>query len=153
MYPVLLFIHSWLRYFVLGFGAWLLVSSALTLAARSGWSERNERLHVLFLALLDAQFLIGLTLYIFLSPITAAAMHNFGAAMKDPQLRFFGVEHVTTMLIAVVVAHIGRARSKRKTGTARQRSVLITQAVWLLLTAAAIPWPGIDVARPLFRMF
>jgi hypothetical protein len=153
MYPVLLFIHSWLRYFVLGFGIWLLVSSALRLAARSAWSERNERVHVLFLAILDTQFLIGLALYFVFSPITSAAMHNFGAAMKDAQLRFFGVEHITTMLIALIVAHVGRVRSKRKAGSARPRSVLITQLVWLLLTAAAIPWPGIDVARPLFRAF
>lgn len=153
MYPVLLFIHSWLRYVVSGFGVWLLVSSALRLGAQAAWSERNERVQVLFLAVLDTQFLIGLALYFVFSPISSAALHNFGAAMKDAQLRFFGVEHITTMLIAVVVAHVGRARSKRKTGSARPRSVLITQCVWLLLTALAIPWPGLDVARPLFRAF
>lgn len=153
MYPVLLFIHSWLRYFVLGFGIWLLVSCVLGFAARAAWTERNERIQVLFLAVLDTQFLIGLALYFVFSPISSAAMHNMGAAMKDPQLRFFGVEHITTMLIAVVVAHVGRVRSKRKTGSARPKSVLITQAVWLLLTFLAIPWPWLDVARPLFRAF
>jgi hypothetical protein len=55
------------------------------------------------------------------------------------------------MLIAITVAHLGRVRSKRKTGPARSRSVAITQAVWLVLTLLAIPWPGLDVARPLLR--
>ena len=111
-----------------------------------------ERLHIAFISVLDVQLLLGLTLYFVLSPITAAAMHHFGAAMKDAQLRFFGVEHIFTMLLAIAVAHIGRIRSKRKTGSARHRSVLITQAFWLLITLAAIPWPGLDIARPLFRM-
>jgi uncharacterized membrane protein YozB (DUF420 family) len=151
MYSVVLFTHSWLRYLVLGFGIALLVLCARD--RRTGqWADKHERLHVLFLAILDVQFLLGLLLYFKLSPYSQAALANMGAAMKDPTLRFFGVEHIFTMLIAVVVAHVGRTRSKRKQGGAHFKSVLITQAVWLLLTLAAIPWPGLDVGRPIFRL-
>jgi hypothetical protein len=150
MYSVVLFTHSWLRYLLLGFGIALLVVCARHRKS-THWTEKHERLHVLFLAVLDVQFLLGLLLYFKLSPYSQAALANMGAAMKEPTLRFFGVEHITTMLIAVVVAHVGRVRSKRKQGAAHFRSVLITQSVWLLLTLAAIPWPGLDIARPLFR--
>lgn len=149
MYITTLFIHSWLRYLVLGFGLLLLFGSASSL--RKGWSEALERLHVLFMAVLDVQMLLGILLYLVLSPIAAAARANMAIAMKDPTLRFFGMEHIVTMLIAVVIAHVGRARSKKK-GPARSKTVLIFQCVWLLLTLAAIPWPGLDIARPLFRM-
>lgn len=115
------------------------------------WAEKHERLHVLFLAVLDVQLLLGLLLYFKLSPYSQAALANMGAAMKEPTLRFFGVEHITTMLVAVVVAHVGRIRSKRKQGAAHFRSALITQVAWLVLTLLAIPWPGLDIARPLFR--
>jgi hypothetical protein len=71
--------------------------------------------------------------------------------MKDAQLRFFSVEHFATMLIAVAVAHVGRVRSKRREGRLRYRSTVITQTLWLVLTLIAIPWPGLDVARPIFR--
>lgn len=150
MYSVVLFTHSWLRYLVLGFGIALLV---LCIRGLQGgvWAEKHERTHVLFTAILDVQILLGLLLYFALSPITQAALANMGAAMKEPTLRFFGVEHIFTMLIAVIVAHVGRARSKRKQGKARFKSVVITQSLWLLLTLAAIPWPGLDIARPLFR--
>lgn len=151
MYSVVLFTHSWLRYLVFGFGIALLVLCARGLQ-RAAWTERQERIHVLFTAVLDVQFLLGLLLYFKLSPYSQAALANMGAAMKDPTLRFFGVEHMATMLIALIVAHVGRARSKRKQGKARVKSVLITQSVWLLLTLAAIPWPGLDVGRPLFRL-
>jgi len=150
MYLVTLYLHSWLRYLVLGLGLWLLVNAA---RRKSGpeWSASDERLHVRFLAVLDTQFMLGLLLYFVLSPITAAAMSNFGAPMKDANLRFYGVEHIATMFLAVASAHIGRVRSKRKTGGARHKTTLIAQVIWLVLTLLAFPWPMLDTGRPLFR--
>jgi len=152
MYTFVLITHSWLRYLVLGFGLWLLVASFRGWRRSSAWSASDERLHTLFLSALDTQLLLGLVLYFVLSPLPSAAFADFGAAMKVAPLRFFALEHFVTMLIAVIIAHVGRVRAKRKEGAARYRSVLITQAVWLLLTLAAIPWPMLDVGRPLFRM-
>ena len=151
MYVVVLFIHSWLRYVVLALGLALVLAAFGGLRTKISWAPNHERLHKVFLGVLDSQLLLGLTLWFFLSPITAAARANMGLAMKDAQLRFFGVEHLVTMLIAVAVAHVGRVRSKRREGRLRYRSVLITQIVWLVLTLIAIPWPGLDIARPLFR--
>ena len=150
MYAAVLFIHSYLRWLVLAAGVALLVAG---LRGASQSPRSLDRLHSAFLGLLDFQLVLGLWLYFFLSPLAAAARHNLAVAMKEPNLRFFGVEHLVTMLIAIIVAHLGRVRSKRKTGPARSRSVAITQTVWLLLTLAAIPWPGLDIARPLFRVF
>jgi hypothetical protein len=151
MYVAVLLIHSWLRYLVLAFGLWLLIASVRGLRAGGPWSARDERVHTRFLAILDTQFLLGLLLYFWLSPITSAAFSDMAAAMKDPQLRFFGVEHITAMLVAVAIAHIGRVRARRKQSRARYRTTLIAQSLWLLLTLAGIPWPGLDVGRPLFR--
>lgn len=150
MYSVVLFTHSWLRYVVLAFGAALLFVSARDMRAGQ-WGPKHERLHGLFLAVLDTQLVLGLLLYFVLSPYSRAALSDLGAAMKEPTLRFFGVEHIATMFVAVVVAHVGRVRSRRKQGSAHFRSVVITQCLWLLLTLAAIPWPGLDIGRPLLR--
>jgi hypothetical protein len=151
MYIAVLFIHSWLRWVVLALGLAVLIASFGGLRLGGAWDPKHERLQKIFLGVLDVQLLLGLLLYFFMSPIAAAARANMGVAMKDAQLRFFGVEHLVTMLLAVVVAHIGRVRSKRKEGRQRYRSVMIAQIVWLVLTLLAIPWPGLDVARPLFR--
>ena len=40
-------------------------------------------------------------------------MANFAAAMKDSTLRFFAVEHLSGMLLAVVIAQVGYSISKR----------------------------------------
>ena len=44
---------------------------------------------------------LGLLLYVGLSPDVALAFANPAAAMRDPVLRFFFVEHLAGMLIAV----------------------------------------------------
>lgn len=152
MYVAVLFIHSWLRYAVLGMGLWLLVAVIRGLRRGDAWAAADDRVHARFLAVLDVQFLLGLLLYFWLSPIAAAARADWGATMKEATLRFFGMEHLVTMFLAIAIVHVARARSKRREGSARYRTVLIAQCLWLVLTLVAIPWPGLDIARPLFRM-
>jgi hypothetical protein len=151
MYLAVLLIHSWLRYAVLAFGVALLAVTLRDARRGADWTPGAERLHVRFLAVLDTQMLLGLLLYFWLSPYAAAARADFGAAMKNPPLRFFGVEHAITMALAVIVAHAGRTRSKRRQGVQRLRTTWRTQLLWLLLVLAAIPWPMLDIGRPLFR--
>jgi hypothetical protein len=89
MYSVVLFLHSWVR--------WLVVIAAVAAVGRAfygwlgkkGWTQLDDQLGLLFSTSLDVQMLLGLILYIFLSPITTAAFKNFGAAMSNPILRFF----------------------------------------------------------------
>lgn len=152
MYAFALIAHSWLRYAVLALGVALIVVAASGVIARASWSPRDARFQKAFLAALDTQFLLGALLYLWLSPISHAAFADFGAAMKNAQLRFFGLEHVATMFIAVAVAHIGKVRAQKKPEAQRARTVLVFQLIWLALTCAAIPWPVLDVGRPLFRM-
>lgn len=154
MYGFVLIAHSWLRYVVLALGV-LLIALALRgmrSSSSSSWSARDQRLHQAFLSALDTQFLLGALLYLWLSPITSAAFADFGAAMKNPQLRFFGLEHAVTMFLAVAAAHIGKVRASKKPEAQRARTVLVFQLIWLVLTCLAIPWPVLDVGRPLLRM-
>lgn len=152
MYAFVLITHSWLRYVVLALGVAMIVLAARGVSSRASWSARDEGFHKAFVGVLDAQFTLGALLYLWLSPISAAAFADFGAAMKNAHLRFFGLEHAVTMFLAVAAAHIGRTRSRRKDGALRHRTVLIAQLIWLVLTCLAIPWPVLDVGRPLFRM-
>jgi hypothetical protein len=152
MYAFVLILHSWLRYVVLALGIVLLVAAIRGLRGPAAWSAGEERVHKAFVGTLDTQLLLGLLLYFVWNPVVASALADFGAAMKNAPLRYFAVEHAATMLLAIVIAHVGRARSRRKEGRARYRSVLITTALWLLLTLAAIPWPVLDVGRPLVRL-
>jgi hypothetical protein len=96
--------------------------------------------------------LVGLALYLVFSPTVQAAFGNIGAAMRNPEYRFFVVEHAVGMLIAIVLAHVGRIRSKKaKTDAARFKSAALFYGLALLIILASIPWPGMPAGRPLIR--
>ena len=151
MYAAVLTIHSWLRW------AALLLGLGATLNAFRHHSDTAERLpgarwDTLFMMALDLQVLFGLVLYLGLSPFTAEALADFGAAMRNSELRFWAVEHISTMFVAVIAVRVGRVLAiTSKTPAAKQRRRLVCFAIATLAMIAAIPWPGAQNGRPLFR--
>ena len=148
MYSFVLILHSWLRWIAIaaGIGA----TAAATSSQPGGGSDRPG---LLFMISMDLQLLVGLLLYAFLSPNTAAIFNDFGAAMKDPVARFWGVEHVTMMLAAVVLAHVGRVLGRKAaTPGAKRTRLMVCFGLSTLLMIAGTPWPGTRAGRPFFRI-
>lgn len=105
------------------------------------WKKSDNILGITFVWLIDLQLITGLALYFFLSPITKLALSNFSAAMKDPDLRFYAVEHILMMIIAIVLVHIGRAKSKSaKTDSGKFRITSVFFLIAMMVIYAAIPW-------------
>ncbi len=152
MYRMMLFGHSYLRWIVILLALYVLVRSFLAWRRAGEWGRGDEKLSVALVGLVDVQLLIGLALYFFLSPLSKAFLGDAGAAMKDPLLRFFGMEHLFGMLIAVALFHVGRAKAKRAESAARKHKLTWGFVLAALLVAAiAIPWPGMKYGRPLLR--
>lgn len=149
-YTLVLFLHSWLRWVALAAGV------AATVKAASGDKTAEggaERWGLFLMIALDLQMLLGLLLYLVLSPFTAEAMTDFGAAMRNPGLRFFAVEHVALMFAAVILAHAGRVLARRAaTPESRRTRRLICFGLATVAMLMAIPWPGMASGRPLFRL-
>jgi hypothetical protein len=152
IYTGVLFVHSWWR--------WVVMTLLVVVVARAfagwlrarDWSRLDEWLHVALVSALDLQLLLGLTLYLWLSPFTHAFFEAPGLGMKQPALRFFGLEHIFAMTIAVVLLHVGRVRSRKAQGKLRQRRVWSFGLAALLLILASVPWPFLRYGRPLFRL-
>ena len=141
MYIGFLHLHDTLR--------WLLLLSIIIILAKylTGWlggkqyTKVDNILGIVFTSIMDLQFLTGIVLYFFLSPITKHAFDNFGEAMKDSELRFYAVEHITMMLIALILVHIGRVKSKKaKTDLAKFKTAFIYYLIATVVIVAAIPW-------------
>ena len=150
MYSLVLLLHSWLRWLALaaGVGAVFNAFGKDTAAVRGA-----ERWGLIFMIALDVQLLLGLLLYGVLSPFTSQAMQNFGGAMRDPLLRFWAVEHFTMMLGAAVLVHIGRVLARNTADPRKKRTrMLICFGLALLLILVGIPWPWMEVGRPLYRL-
>ncbi|BBE19190.1 hypothetical protein AQPE_3366 [Aquipluma nitroreducens] len=141
MYTGFLHLHNTLRWLILLSLVITLVKYVSGWLGNQPWKKSDNILGIVFTSLMDIQLLTGLVLYFFLSPITKLAMSDFGAAMKDSGIRFYAVEHFSMMLIAVVLVHIGRAKSKKaKTDLAKFKTATIFYLLALVIILAAIPW-------------
>jgi hypothetical protein len=147
-------LHSFVR--------WVLVIVAVVAVARAfaGWLGRKEwatldgQLGMLLSSAADLQMLLGLILYIFLSPLTQAVFKDFGAAMSDSVLRYWGVEHIGMLAAAVVLIHIGQTTAKRAQAALKYKWAAIFLGLALLAMLVAIPWPFLPVGsgRPWIRL-
>ncbi|RTQ47786.1 hypothetical protein EJV47_17855 [Hymenobacter gummosus] len=152
MYSTLLLLHSWTRWLVLIFGL------IAFLRAFTGWQGRkpyvgaDNGMGAAFVGSMHLQLLLGLLLY-FTSPFGAKAFETAGGAvMKDATGRFFAVEHLTVMLLAVIAAQVGRSLSKKaQDAVLKHKKAAIWFGVALLLVLLMIPWGIWNPARPLFR--
>jgi hypothetical protein len=152
MYQWLLALHSVLRWLVLLLGL-IAVFRAFGGRGRS-WTPADDRAGKLYGISLDVQLLIGLILYGLLSPVTRAAFSDMGSAMREPVLRFFAVEHIALMVLAVALVHIGTKRIRRATtDAAKFRTAAIFYTFSLLFVLLSIPWPFRTAGRPLFPSF
>lgn len=150
MYGIVLNVHSWLRWVVLIAMLWTILRAVLP--GPRAWTPADDRSLRLSVISLDVQLLLGLLLYFVLSPFTREAMSDMGAAMRSPGLRFFAVEHVAGMLIAITLAHVGAVRIRKAAPERRHRLAAIFFILALLAVLASIPWPGLPAGRPLFRL-
>lgn len=141
MYTGFLHLHDTLRWLLLLSLVTTLVKYLIGWFGNQQWKKTDNLMGIIFTSLMDVQLLVGLVLYFFLSPITKFAFSDFGAAMKDSELRFYAVEHFLMMLIAVVLVHIGRAKSKKaSTDAAKFKVATIFFGLAFVVMLAAIPW-------------
>jgi hypothetical protein len=154
MYNLILPLHSLVR--------WLVLISLLAAIFRSyqGWlgrkaySKLDENLRQSTVSIIHMQFVLGIWLYA-VSPITTWFIHHFSEGVRLREIRFFGMEHITMMFIAVAVITVGSSKAKRQVNN---RDKFRTQAIWLtiglLVILTSIPWAFSPlVHRPWVRGF
>ncbi|MBS7563985.1 hypothetical protein KHS38_06170 [Mucilaginibacter sp. Bleaf8] len=154
MYFNLLVLHTLTRWLVL-------ISLAYAIyRGYAGWLDNktftrfdNTVRHVTA-TIAHVQLIWGAWLYI-ISPITNYFLGNFKTAVHERQVRFFGMEHVTVMLIAIVLITVGSAKAKRQ---ATDKLKFKTMAVWytiaMVLILSSVPWQFSPlISRPYLRWF
>jgi len=149
MYDLTLTLHSLVRWLVLIFAVVAVGNALAGWFGKREWTAASDRFGRLFTISIDLQLLLGLILF-FLSPTVQAALGDMGAAMRDAGLRFWSVEHATMMLVAVILAHVGRVAVRKAEGSAAKfKRASIFYGLALLVILLAIPWPFREaVGRP-----
>jgi hypothetical protein len=87
---------------------------------------------------LHTQLIIGLVQYF----ITSGKVKFFDGWMKEAAFRFYGMEHLMGMLIAIVLITLGYSKSKRGTTDSEKfKPIKLFYLIGFILIIASIPWP------------
>jgi len=145
MYTGMLHLHSLLRWIILLL-LLIVVFRSMT-AGKRPFNATDNRFGLFTLIACDLQLLDGLYMWL----TGAYGLNTFeNQPMKDIMankvMRFFSVEHLTAMIIAIVLVHVGRAMAKKKLpDTVKHKRTLIFFGLALLIILISIPWPFREV--------
>jgi len=138
MYSGLLFAHSYVRYIVLILLIIVIVTSLVGVLQKKPYTTTDNKLSLFLMISTHIQFLLGLTLYI-VSPVVQFS----GESMKHPETRYWLVEHISGMLLAVVLITVARSTSKKMADSqAKHRRLLILNLIALAIIIAVISLSG-----------
>lgn len=142
MYTTVQFIHSYWAYLVLFM---LLITSINALAGyftNREYTPKDFRIALFTLIVTHIQLLIGLVLY-FISPwgLKSIINNGMGTVMKDSLLRLYAVEHITIMILVVVLVTVGYSKHKKKLISKPKFKILaIFYTLALVFALSRIPW-------------
>lgn len=145
MYNGLVHAHSGLRWVVL---ILLLVAifNAFSKKSSGQWTPKDKKITLFAMIFTHIQLLIGLVLY-FISPLVEFS-EGF---MSNPVYRFYSVEHISLMLIAIALITVGYSKSKKATTDAKKFGAVATfYLIGLILILVSIPWPFRDLGAGWF---
>ena len=144
--------HSFLRWVIIVLAVVAIYRSYAGMTGGKVFSDGDKKTGLFLMIAAHTTLLVGLYLWI-AGPWGLANIRNlgFGDVMKDKVYRYFAIEHLTGMLIAIVLITIGRGAAKKNIPDAAK----FKRSFWLFLVAliiilATVPWPfreGIGAGR------
>lgn len=140
MYNFLQPLHSHFRWII--FLAAIIAILLPIINAKQTVNKKSKLPALVFMIVMDLQFLMGILLYFFYSPFGLSAFENGMAfVMKNGDVRKIAVEHFTLMILAWGLVHVGYSKIKKSMdGKQVQKTSLIFFGIALVLILAGIPW-------------
>ncbi|MEM1359087.1 MAG: cytochrome B [Bacteroidota bacterium] len=137
LYTAIKHAHSGLRWVVL---VLLIVAILKAFGKRRGGSvyPGKDKLALFAMISVHVQLLLGLLLYLWLSPLVSFE----GNVMGNTIQRFYTVEHLLGMLIGIALVTIGYSKAKRQAELNKGwKSISLWYFLGLLAILLSIPWP------------
>ena len=148
---ILVGLHNLNRWIIIGLAVLTLVRAYRGWLLKGDWSNLDHKAGVFFGVTIDIQLLTGIILWIFgnwgIKAFEIAS--NFEGASRMAAM-YFAVDHSFTMLVAVIITHLGSIMTKKAqhaAGKHKRAAIFYTVAVILILVA--VPW----TKRPLIPGF
>lgn len=130
-YEILRSAHSGWRYLVFILLVIAVIQALAGWLGKKSYTDSNRKLNVFTLISAHIQLVLGIILY-FMSPLVKLpASEAIG--------RYWKMEHISIMILAIVLITVGNARSKKVTeGIAKHKNIAIFFGLALVIIIAAI---------------
>ena len=135
-YTFVLHCHSILRYIALLLLIVAILKSFNGVIKKSEFKKEDLKIALFAMISFHFQFLIGLVLYC-LSPKVLFQKSMFHQDM----FRYFTLEHVFMMLIAIALITVGYMMAKKDVNKNAHAKILVYYTLTLFIVLLAIPWP------------
>ncbi len=134
---ILVHSHSGLRWILILLFLTSLMLLYITAFGKKKGATAARKFALITLIVTHIQLIIGLVLY-FISPLVVFS----SSSMKNPVYRFYLVEHISLMLVAIVLVTIGYSTAKKiEDQVVSARKMFYFYLVGFLLILISIPWP------------
>jgi hypothetical protein len=152
MYQLLTFFHSISRWLVLVSLLYSIYRAYKGYISQLHFTKTDNAVRHWTATIAHIQLVIGIMLYT-QSPIIKYFWYNFNEAVQNLDALFFGLLHISFMILAIILITIGSALAKRKqTDTEKFKTMLVWFSISFFIILIAIPWPFSPLAnRPYFR--
>lgn len=147
----LVHLHNFLRWVVLLLLIVAIVRHLTGMTGKKPFTNGDKKVDLFLMISTHIQFLIGIILWFIGDFGFNLAANGMGEAMKNPVSRFWVVEHPLGMLIAVALITVGRGVVKKNIpDPSKHKKAFWFFLIALIIILASVPWPGREVARPMF---
>jgi len=134
LYSFFKYLHSGFRYVVVVLVLLAIIQALIGVFSKKPYTDGNRKLNLFAMISAHTQLLIGIVLY-FLSPFVQFNSET----MKQPETRYWTVEHWVMMLFAIALITIGHSRSKKAIlPEAKHRAILIFYILAIVVIVAAV---------------
>jgi len=134
-------LHSGWAYITLIILVFAVVNAIIGLTSKKEFKDKDLRISLFTLIVAHLQLIIGFIAY-FLSAQFAYVLDNgMGAAMKDPEIRLFIIEHPLMMILAIVLITMGFSKHKKQTtDNGKFKTIALYYGIALIFVLSRIPW-------------
>jgi hypothetical protein len=134
-------LHSGWAYITLIVLVVAVINAIIGLTSKKDYKDKDLRISLFSLIVSHIQLIIGIIAY-FVSAQFSFLRHNgMGAAMKEPDIRLYVIEHPLMMILAIILITMGFSKHKKQaTDQGKFKTIALYYGIALIFVLSRIPW-------------
>jgi len=134
-------LHSGWAYITLLILIFAVVNAVIGLNSKKEFTDKDLRISLFTLIVAHLQLIIGFIAYFLSAQFEYVLDNGMGAAMKEPSIRLFVVEHPLMMILAITLITMGFSKHKKQnTDKGKFKTIALYYGLGLLFVLSRIPW-------------